>query len=101
MSNGKVTVKPTECGKALCEHIVGLKEPVYKDGSKKIDKYTPDGSLRNRPLMELALLRIVQEQRFQTGEVIPPLYGRSHPTFTSSQNPNRSFTCRIRGRGAS
>lgn len=57
MSNGKVTVKVSNCGANLCARIVGLKEPISKiDGKPKVDRENPDPSLRNRPLMGLSIL---------------------------------------------
>ena len=57
MSNGKVTVKVSECGATLCARIVGLKEPISKiDGKPKVDRENPDPSLRQRPLMGLDIL---------------------------------------------
>lgn len=56
LDNGKVTVKVRQCGGEVCANIVGLKEPTYKDGSAKIDKYNKNPALRNRPLMGLSVL---------------------------------------------
>lgn len=57
MSNGKVTVRVSECGANLCAKIVGLKEPISKiDGKPKIDRENPDPTLRQRPLMGLQIL---------------------------------------------
>ncbi len=56
LDNGKVTVKVRQCGGQICANIVALKEPTYKDGSPKIDKYNKNPSLRNRPLMGLSVL---------------------------------------------
>lgn len=56
LDNGKVTVKVRQCGGEICANIVGLKEPTYKDGTPKIDKYNKNPSLRSRPLMGLAVL---------------------------------------------
>jgi uncharacterized protein (DUF2147 family) len=57
MSNGKVTVKVSGCGKNLCANIVGLKEPISKiDGKPKVDRENPDPSLRKRPLIGLSIL---------------------------------------------
>ena len=56
LSSGKVTVKVRQCGAELCANIVALKEPTYKDGSPKIDKYNKDPALRERPLMGLSVL---------------------------------------------
>lgn len=63
MANGKVIVRVSECnGKALCANIVGLKEPTYKDGKRKIDRYNKSPKLRNRPLMGLALASNMRPQ---------------------------------------
>ncbi|QIG51337.1 DUF2147 domain-containing protein [Nordella sp. HKS 07] len=56
LDNGKVTVKVRQCGAEVCANIVGLKEPTYKDGKPKIDKYNKNPALRDRPLMGLAVL---------------------------------------------
>lgn len=56
LDNGKVTVKVRQCGGEVCANIVGLKEPTYKDGKAKIDKYNKDPALRSRPLMGLSVL---------------------------------------------
>ncbi|MGM3130601.1 DUF2147 domain-containing protein, partial [Bacillus cereus group sp. BC243] len=56
LDNGKITVKVRQCGGEVCANIVGLKEPTYKDGTAKIDKYNKNPALRNRPLMGLAVL---------------------------------------------
>jgi uncharacterized protein (DUF2147 family) len=57
LDNGKVTVKVSQCGNEVCANIVALKEPAYKDGSPKIDKYNKKPSLRRRPLIGLPVLR--------------------------------------------
>jgi uncharacterized protein (DUF2147 family) len=54
--DGKVTVKVRQCGGEVCANIVGLKEPTYKDGTPKIDKYNKNPALRKRPLMGLSVL---------------------------------------------
>ena len=57
MSNGKVTVKVSNCGANLCARIVGLKEPISKiDGKPKVDRENPDPALRKRPLIGLSIL---------------------------------------------
>jgi len=57
MSNGKVTVKVSDCGGNLCARIVGLKEPISKiDGKPKVDRENPDPSLRSRPVIGLSIL---------------------------------------------
>jgi uncharacterized protein (DUF2147 family) len=57
MSNGKVTVKVSDCGGTLCGVIVGLKEPISKiDGKPKVDRENPDPSKRKRPVIGLSIL---------------------------------------------
>jgi uncharacterized protein (DUF2147 family) len=57
MSNGKVTVKVSDCGGNLCATIIGLKEPISKiDGKPKVDRENPDPGKRARPLIGLSIL---------------------------------------------
>jgi uncharacterized protein (DUF2147 family) len=57
MSNGKVTVKVSDCGGRLCGTIVGLKNPISKiDGKPKVDRENPDPALRKRPVIGLSIL---------------------------------------------
>lgn len=57
MSNGKVTVKISDCAGNLCGTIVALKEPISKiDGKPKVDRENPDNSLRQRPLIGLSIM---------------------------------------------
>lgn len=57
MTNGKVTVKVSNCGSNLCARIVGLAEPISKiDGKPKVDRENPDPAKRKRPLMGLSIL---------------------------------------------
>ncbi|CAN5157631.1 hypothetical protein BH10PSE7_BH10PSE7_09520 [soil metagenome] len=96
MGNGKVTVKITKCrADALCAHIVDLKEPVYKDGTKKIDKYNPDKSLRDRPLIGLALLQGMEasgEDQWE-GAIYNPDDGKTY----SATMALKGSTMRVKG----
>lgn len=57
MTDGKVTVKVSQCGANVCARIVGLKEPISKiDGKPKVDRENPDPELRKRPLIGLQIL---------------------------------------------
>ncbi len=57
MSNGKVTVRVSDCGSNLCAKIVRLKEPISKiDGKPKVDRENPDPGKRKRPLIGLSIL---------------------------------------------
>lgn len=56
-SMGKVTVKVTNCGSAICANIVALKEPISKiDGKPKVDRENPDPGKRTRPLIGLPVI---------------------------------------------
>ena len=80
MADRKVTVKVQPCGENLCGRIVGLKEPTYADGKKKIDRYNENKSLRARPLMGLALLsnmKPVGENSWQ-GKIYNPDDGHTY-----------------------
>lgn len=56
LDSGKVTVRITPCGTSLCGAIIGLAKPLDKKGRPKVDKRNPNESLRNRPLIGLAIL---------------------------------------------
>ena len=57
MSDGKVTVKVSNCGSNLCARIIGLAEPISKiDGKPKIDRENPNPAKRKRPLIGLSIL---------------------------------------------
>jgi uncharacterized protein (DUF2147 family) len=91
MTNGKVTVSVAECGaNKLCARIVGLKEPRYKDGKKKIDRFNKNEALRNRPLMGLSLLRNMKAsgKNKWTGEIYNPDDGNTY-SATLMLNGNR------------
>jgi uncharacterized protein (DUF2147 family) len=56
MPDRKFIVSVDRCGTNLCGRIVGLKEPAYANGRRKIDRHNEKASLRSRPLMGLGLL---------------------------------------------
>jgi uncharacterized protein (DUF2147 family) len=57
LTDGRVTIKVSQCGANLCANIVGLKEPISKiDGKPKVDRENPDVSKRKRPLIGLPVL---------------------------------------------
>ena len=49
LDNGKVTVKVRAVRQRICANIVGLKEPTYKDGTAKIDKYNKNPAAAQPP----------------------------------------------------
>jgi uncharacterized protein (DUF2147 family) len=55
--DGKATVRIAACGSALCGTIVALKEANDPDtGKPKTDKNNADASLRNRPMIGVAIV---------------------------------------------
>lgn len=96
LDNGKVTVKVRQCGDEVCANIVGLKEPTYKDGKPKIDKYNKNASLRNRPLMGLAVLSNMKPagDNTWTGNIYNADDGRTYSaTMTLSGNTMKLKGC--------
>lgn len=96
LDNGKVTVKVRQCGDEVCANIVGLKEPTYKDGKPKIDKYNKNPSLRNRPLMGLAVLSNMKPagDNTWTGNIYNADDGRTYSaTMTLSGNTMKLKGC--------
>lgn len=64
LDGGKAQVRITDCGGSLCATLAGLRKPNDKDGRPKRDKYNPNASLRDRPVVGLAL---VSGMRFEGG----------------------------------
>lgn len=58
MTNGKVTVRVSQCSSSLCARIVGLKEPRDRAGKPKVDKLNPNPALRRQPLVGLSLAKL-------------------------------------------
>lgn len=83
MSNGKVTVRVSDCGPGICGTIVGLKEPISKiDGKPKVDRENPNPSLRKRPLVGLAILIGMKPAGSNTwqGAIYNPDDGKTYKT---------------------
>ncbi|MBK1866767.1 DUF2147 domain-containing protein [Aestuariivirga sp. YIM B02566] len=96
LDNGKITVKVRQCGGEICANIVGLKEPTYKDGKAKIDKYNKNPALRNRPLMGLAVLSNMKPSGDGTwaGNIYNADDGRTYnATMTMSGNTMKLKGC--------
>jgi uncharacterized protein (DUF2147 family) len=97
MANGKVIVRVSECnGKGLCANIVGLREPTYKDGKRKIHRFNKSAKLRKRPLMGLPLVRNMRPQgpNKWTGKIYNPDDGNTYAaTVTLSGRTMRLKGC--------
>jgi uncharacterized protein (DUF2147 family) len=54
---GRAQVRIVNCGGALCGKIVWLKEPIDPETHQpKLDRYNPDTSKRNRPLLGVPIV---------------------------------------------
>ena len=97
MANGKVIVRVTECGgQSLCAKIVGLKEPTYKDGKRKVDRFNKSAKLRKRPLIGLSLVRNMRPKGSNTwaGTIYNPDDGNTYSaTVTLNGNTMRLQGC--------
>lgn len=56
MSNGKVTIKVTQCGDGVCGNIFALKYPNGRDGKPKVDNHNPNPALRTRSVIGISIL---------------------------------------------
>lgn len=57
LSSGKITVRVSYCGGTnICASIVGMAQPLTKQGTPKIDKDNPNPALRNRRIIGLQVV---------------------------------------------
>ena len=56
MTNGKVTVRVSQCGAGMCARVVALKKPRDDEGRPRVDKENPNPALRQRPVIGLTVL---------------------------------------------
>jgi uncharacterized protein (DUF2147 family) len=56
LSNGKVTVRVSNCGDGLCGRVVALRKPRDDKGRPRLDKENPNPTLRSRPVIGLTIL---------------------------------------------
>jgi uncharacterized protein (DUF2147 family) len=87
MTNGKVTVKVSQCGTNLCANIVALKKPYYDDGTPKIDRHNPNKALRARRVIGLSLLKGMRSTGENTwaGEIYNPDDGKTYSATMTLQ----------------
>ena len=80
MPDRKFIVSVDRCGANLCGRIVGLKEPTYSNGRKKIDRHNENATLRSRPLMGLRLLLNMRPAGTNTwtGKIYNPDDGKTY-----------------------
>jgi uncharacterized protein (DUF2147 family) len=56
LSNGKVTVRVSNCGDGLCGRVVALRKPRDDKGRPRLDKENPNPTFRSRPVIGLTIL---------------------------------------------
>lgn len=79
--SGKARVEIYKCGSDYCGRIVWLRDPVYEDGSAKIDKKNEDPKLQSRPVMGLNLLNGFEyddDLEWDDGEIYDPENGKTY-----------------------
>lgn len=88
MANGKVTVRVTRCGNALCGTVVGLRKPRDGKGRPRLDKENPNPALRSRPVIGLTILRnmAARGDGYWTGTIYNPDDGRTYSSQMKLQN---------------
>lgn len=96
MSNGKVTVKVTQCGGNLCGKVVALKKPRDDKGRIRRDKENPNPALRSRPVVGLTILSNMKPagQGYWKGTIYNPDDGNTYRSEMRLQNAN---TMRVDG----
>ncbi len=84
---GDARVEVFKKGTLYFARIVGLKEPRYKrgevkgmDGKARVDDKNPDGSLRDRPLLGLEMMRgfSFEDGKWVDGRIYDPKNGKSY-----------------------
>ena len=96
MSNGKVTVRVSQCGPGLCGTVVGLKKAHDDKGRPRLDKENPDPALRARPVIGLTILSDMRPAGQSTwrGTIYNPDDGN---TYSSSMQLIGPGTMKVNG----
>ena len=96
MTDGKVTVRISECGAGLCGTIVGLKKPNDSHGRPKRDKENPNPALRNRQVIGLTILSNMKPNGSNSwkGTIYNPDDGR---TYSSRMKLQGDSTMKVEG----
>ncbi len=77
--DGAVEIKP--CGRALCGHIVWLRDPISKRGGPKRDIYNPNPQRRNQTICGLQVIGRLVPQRdgsWDGGWIYDPKTGQAY-----------------------
>lgn len=63
LTSGKADIRISDCGGEPCATIVALRKPNDKQGRPKRDRYNPQPSLRERPVVGVSLLKGMKPAR--------------------------------------
>ncbi len=104
---GKAKVQISHCEHDMsryCGEVVWLKEPLFtaKDGEElagkeKVDLKNPDKSLRQRPVMGMAMLsnfRFAGDNKWEKGKIYDPTKGKTYKSHLKLKDAN---TLKVRG----
>ena len=96
MSNGKVTVRVSQCGPGLCGTVVALKKAHDDKGRPRLDKENPNPVLRKRPVIGLTILSDMRPAGTGTwtGTIYNPDDGN---TYSSSMQLVGPSTMKVNG----
>jgi len=83
--DGIVEISP--CGRALCGRLVKTLQPIK---GPAVDRNNPEPSLRDRPLIGLAILNgFMEEEAVWRGTAYDPKAGKSYATTLERLGPDR------------
>ncbi len=100
--NGKSKVEIYECGKKICARIVWLNEPSYPEGDSesgkpKRDRYNPDQTKNNDPIVGLQIMKNFEkdgENTWKKGTIYDPENGKTYKCIITLSDSN---TLKVRG----
>jgi uncharacterized protein (DUF2147 family) len=91
---GAAKVALRDCGGALCGQVVWLRSPFDEHGCELRDRYNPEGSLRQRPVLGLEILRGLERSPaadgvWTDGAIYDPGSGRTYRATLTVADENR------------
>lgn len=91
---GAAQVDVRQCGGELCGQIVWLRSPFDENGCELRDRFNPDESLRNRPVVGLEVLRGLvpasgANASWESGTIYDPGSGSTYRASMSMLGENR------------
>ena len=89
---GAAKVEVRDCGDALCGRVVWLRSPFDENGCSMSDRYNPDSTLRDRPMIGIDLLSGLQPVdggAWDGGTIYDPTSGRTYRCTISLSGDDR------------